>query len=101
MRDEGSPVEIVNWKARLIASLGAARQSSPAMALRTPDRPTTLRQCYFGGEATVATPIYKAADLGPGDLVAGPAIIEEPTTTLVVYPGLSAQVSGAGNYLLR
>ncbi len=101
MRDEGSPVEIVNWKARLIVSLGGTRQSSPAMAIRTPDHPTTLRQCYFGGEDAVATPIYKATDLSPGDLIAGPAIIEEPTTTLVVYPGLSAQVSGAGNYLLR
>ena len=30
----------------------------------------------------------------------GPAIIEEPTTTIVVYPGMSATISGAGNYLL-
>ena len=30
----------------------------------------------------------------------GPAIIEEPTTTVVVYPGTTARVSDAGNYIL-
>jgi len=27
-------------------------------------------------------------------------VIEEPTTTLVIYPGMAAEVSDAGNYLL-
>jgi N-methylhydantoinase A len=39
--------------------------------------------------------------LKPGAEIAGPAIIEEPTTTIVVYPGLSASLSAAGNYILH
>jgi N-methylhydantoinase A len=39
--------------------------------------------------------------LKPGAQIAGPAIIEEPTTTIVVYPGLSASLSAAGNYILH
>jgi N-methylhydantoinase A len=39
--------------------------------------------------------------LQPGAQIAGPAIIEEPTTTIVVYPGLSAALSAAGNYILH
>ena len=32
--------------------------------------------------------------------IAGPAIILEPTTTVVVYPGSTATVTPLGNYLL-
>jgi N-methylhydantoinase A len=35
-----------------------------------------------------------------GDEVQGPAIIEEPTTTIVVYPDMSARLSAAGDYIL-
>ena len=34
-------------------------------------------------------------------IISGPAIVEEPTTTLVDYPGMSAEISGAGNYILH
>jgi N-methylhydantoinase A len=34
-------------------------------------------------------------------VVPGPAIIEEPTTTIVVYPGSSATVTAGRNYLLE
>jgi N-methylhydantoinase A len=44
--------------------------------------------------------VYAPADLHPGLKIAGPAIVEEPTTTLVVFPGMSARISGAGHYLL-
>jgi N-methylhydantoinase A len=36
----------------------------------------------------------------PGIDIAGPAIIEEPTTTLVVYPGSTVRLSAAGNYIV-
>ncbi|MEQ9122680.1 MAG: hydantoinase/oxoprolinase family protein, partial [Alphaproteobacteria bacterium] len=81
MRDDGSPVEVVNWKARLIVSLASPPQDSPAVTERRPDSPSLTRNCYFGTAEAVKTPIYKAEDLKPGDIVAGPAIIEEPTTT--------------------
>ena len=32
--------------------------------------------------------------------MAGPAIIEEPTTTVVVYPGWTATVTDTGDYAL-
>ena len=38
--------------------------------------------------------------LAPGTEIAGPAIIEEETTTLVVHPGARARVSDGGRYLL-
>jgi N-methylhydantoinase A len=39
--------------------------------------------------------------LQPGARIAGPAAIEEPTTTIVVYAGGSAELTAAENYILR
>jgi N-methylhydantoinase A len=44
--------------------------------------------------------IYRGADLRPGHEIAGPGIIEETFTTIVVYPGWRAQVDDAGDYEL-
>ncbi|MBD3624906.1 MAG: hypothetical protein HUJ24_05910 [Rhodobacteraceae bacterium] len=38
------------------------------------------------------TPIYDRALLRPGNVVAGPAIIDQLDTTTVVPPGLTARV---------
>ena len=101
VKDLGSAVETVSWKVRLTVKIEApaARAAPPPMS---PD-PVAAghRECFFGGTGSVRTPIFKAADLGPGHRIAGPAVIEEPTTTLVVYPGMSAHVSRAGHYRLQ
>jgi len=39
--------------------------------------------------------------MAPGHAVAGPAIIEEPFTTIVVYPGQRATVDRFGNYVIE
>lgn len=100
VRDEGSAVEAVTWKVRLVVQLGEPPATAEAATETVPGQPTVTRNCYFGDGTFVETPIYKAADLEVGNRIEGPAIIEEPTTTLVVYPGMSAVVSGAGNYRL-
>jgi N-methylhydantoinase A len=99
MRDVGSPVECVNWKARLVVKLASEVRPGPTVAATTAPAPSATRPCYFGGNAPVATPIYKSSDLKPGFKIFGPAIVEEPTTTLVVFPQTSTTVSGAGNYI--
>jgi N-methylhydantoinase A len=100
VRDEGSPVECVNWKARLVVKLAPeVAAATPVHVVAAPPASVT-RMCYFGESTPTETPIYRAAELAPGWHVAGPAIIEEPTTTLVVYPGTSATISSTGNYIL-
>lgn len=97
--DEGQAVECLNWRGRLIAdvnppSLEPTRGDSTATV--EPDR---VRAAYFG-EGEVQTAIYFGEKLSTGAVIEGPAIIEEPTTTLVVYPGASARVSAGGRYVL-
>jgi N-methylhydantoinase A len=52
------------------------------------------------GEGYQETNIYLGTDLQPGYEIAGPAIIEETFTTIVVYPGWKAHVDDAGDYEL-
>lgn len=101
VRDEGSPVEVVNWKARLSAKIASSAEPRVAGPVAGGTPSPAVRPCYFGTATPVETRIFKPADLVPGASIAGPAIIEEPTTTLVVYPGMTATVSAAGNFLLR
>lgn len=57
------------------------------------------RKAFFDGKF-VPTPVYDGPRLVPGQAVIGPAIIEEPFTTVVVYPQQRATVDQHGNYHL-
>ena len=50
------------------------------------------RPVYFGPNLVLDTPIYRRVNLGAGMEIAGPAVIEEKTSTTVLYPGMSARV---------
>ncbi len=46
------------------------------------------------------TPIFRAAELRPGNVIVGPAVIEPTVTTIVVRPGQRARLDGYGNILI-
>jgi N-methylhydantoinase A len=100
VRDPGSPVEFLNWKARLAVELGGALSDPPGSP--HPSRPPAdgWRKAWFGGAAPVETAIFEGAALPPGAVIVGPAIIEEPTSTLVVPQGEEVRLSRFGNYLV-
>lgn len=47
------------------------------------------------------TPVYDRHLLGPGVAVPGPAILEQPDTTTLVYPGQVATVDAVGNVIIQ
>jgi len=61
--------------------------------------PSGQRQVYFDG-ALRDTPIYQRDLLPLGAQFDGQAIVEQPDTTTVVYPGFTCLVDDAGNLLL-
>ena len=58
-----------------------------------------VRKAFFRGRF-VSTPIFDGPALVAGQTVTGPAIVEEPFTTIVVYPGQRATVDRFGNYAI-
>jgi N-methylhydantoinase A len=101
VRDEGSAVEFVNWKGRIAITLFDAPAAPDAAVTAHTPAPDARRSCYFTETGRVEAAIFRGPALAAGAAIAGPAIIEEPTTTIVVTPGLSATLSAAGNYILH
>jgi N-methylhydantoinase A len=101
VKQPGQVVECLNWKARLSASLTTLKPEAAAEA--PPHIPVSSRHrpAYFSGLGHIDVPVHMGTALRPGAIIAGPAIIEEPTTTLVVNPGMHAEVSRHGSYLLH
>jgi N-methylhydantoinase A len=86
-------VEVVSW--RLIASgPSASRDSAPALGA-APAKAKTTRTAHFNG-ADVDTPVYERRELARGQTIAGPAIIEERETTIIILPGWNAKVDETG-----
>ena len=91
----------------LTARLRDAESSAPRQAPHLQsNRPRLARApaprhrvAYFG--AMVETPVHDRAACAPGAHIDGPALIEEPESTLVVPPGWSAEVLGDGTFRLR
>lgn len=99
--DPDSYVECLNWKMRVAISLRTPKTVSEKPSPHEAETPERKRNCRFDISEAILTPVYYGTSLKPGARVRGPAIVEEPTTTLVVYPGMEVSVSGAGNYILN
>ena len=95
----GDPVEWVNLR---VAGIGPIRR--PERAGRPPGdgdpgrARTGTRRVFFDDWADV--PIYARERLEPGDVLAGPAVIEEFGSTLPLHPGFTARVDGHGNLVV-
>jgi N-methylhydantoinase A len=101
VRDETSDVEFLNWKGRLTLTLAKKAHRRARTPKASLPRPLQTRKAYFGNGRLVPTPIYRGLELAAGAVIKGPAIIEVPTTTVVVYPGMAARVTGDGNFLIE
>jgi N-methylhydantoinase A len=69
------------------------------MARRVERALTGCREVGFDGRSSPC-PIHARDRLQPGDVLRGPAIVEEYGSTTVVFPGLRAEVDRFGNLLL-
>jgi N-methylhydantoinase A len=75
-----------------------AKPQLPTVGRSTARPPTKARRAaYFGGRF-VTVPIYDGARLRVGMHLTGPAIIEEPFTTIVLHPRQRATLDRFGNY---
>jgi N-methylhydantoinase A len=99
VKEPGQQVECVYWKGRAtakLATVSAAPKERPSQDGALEGR----RMTYWGGEAPVEAPIYMGERLAPLAHIEGPAIVQLPMTTIVVYPDWSLDVTDAGDYAL-
>ncbi len=100
--EPGAPIECLTWRARVRSPVGRAVVDALGSEARLddPSDPAQTRKASFDG-VWQATAIHHGSGLSPGTVVQGPAIIEEPTSTLVVPPGATVHVTDLGNYYLE
>jgi N-methylhydantoinase A len=94
--EPGLPVECVGWR---VTVSGPA----PAIGLQAGTGGGTAfkgtRQAWFGG--FVESAVHDRAALRAGDVVQGPALIEERESTLVMPPGAQARCDDNGSLLVE
>jgi N-methylhydantoinase A len=97
------PTEVLDLRLELIGVRGSRHLPSEAFGDEDPaPAKTGERPVYFASaEGFLDTPVYDGNKMRPGYLVVGPAVIEEPTTTIVVYPDQEAMVDQYSTYVIE
>jgi N-methylhydantoinase A len=94
------PVEWVNLR---VSGLGPIRRPElPELPAGDgdPGRALTGRRRVVFEQECAGTAVYARPGLRPGDVVEGPAVIEEYGSTLPLHPGCSARVDRFGNLVV-
>jgi len=92
---EGEAIEIVNFKVTGIGVIPKPKLQKFPIGAALP-QPETVRAIHFGAE-TARVPVYRRSEIAPGARIDGPAVVEEKTSTTVLYPGQSASVDAYRN----
>lgn len=99
---DGIPVRVMNYRVTVIG-----RRPAFDMAVFAPKDGRSADECRTGTRTVWAegafheAGIYDRLSLAVGERIAGPAILEQPDTTIFVDPGLYATVDRFGNLVIR
>ena len=98
---ENVPIQIVNLR---VAAIGHRAQLdlsalAPKSGQTAEQALIETRQVWSEGEWH-STPIYNRLALGVAEYIKGPAILEQPDTTIFLEPDLMAKVDENGNLVV-
>jgi N-methylhydantoinase A len=97
----GAAIELINLR---VSARGVTDKPEFARAEHVGEDPSAAhrsqRQAYFDGEL-IDVPVYDALRLANGNVVPGPAIVDQPTTTIVVPTGFQLVCDHYNNFLMH
>lgn len=96
-READAPVQIAKLRLSVVGDVG--RTAPPEIAAAPSPTPNGVRRIYHEDWRDV--PIYDRAGIGQGAVLDGPAIVEQPDTTVLILPGWRASADRYGSLLLR
>jgi N-methylhydantoinase A len=107
--DETAAIEIVGFGATAIGKVESPELPALAPGAATPPAEARMetRKVFFEGEELgergrwVAAPVLARERLLAGNILEGPAVIEEVSSTTVLYPGDRARVHATGALLVE
>jgi N-methylhydantoinase A len=102
LEHEGAPIEIINVRVQAIGAVD--KLSHPEEPWRSDDAQSALkgrRNAYVPeDDAFRSVPIYDGHRMGCGHRIAGPSIVEQATTAIVLTGGWDAIVDRHGSFVL-
>ena len=100
-RDDAAVIEAVDWHLTATLPAGAAGLD---LGWRAPEQcaaaPTERLAWFPETDGFAAAAVHDRRGLGVGTEIAGPAILEEPESTVVVPPGMTATVNPQGHVVI-
>jgi 5-oxoprolinase (ATP-hydrolysing) len=98
-RHTGRGLEVTAVRVEVVGTLEAPPEPTTPPRPRRPQPAETTRTWFAGRQ--YETGVFHRHDLRSGDEIDGPAILCEPTSTVVIDPGFRAQVLERGEVLLE
>lgn len=97
--DDSQKVEWVNLRVTGVGPIRKPELREMAEGAGVDSAVTGTRSVYF--DDWYETPVVSREALGAGDVVEGPAVFEEFSSTVPLHPGFTAQVDRFGNLIIR
>ena len=100
--EKDSPVELVNIESTIYGRIDRPNYSELENKGQINDALKISRNLIFSEKGNVLkTPVYDGNKLSPGNLIDGPAVVEEDTTTLVIENGWVLELHKSGSYIIK
>ncbi|HMA53483.1 MAG TPA: hydantoinase/oxoprolinase family protein [Acidobacteriota bacterium] len=100
-RHDGRPVEIVNLRVKAVAVTPKIPLGREPKAGSLDPKSLIKKQSIHTGRAVRVGAVYDRSKLGPGNVLAGPALIIDPESTTFMPPGARAAVDPFLNLVIR
>ncbi len=95
------PIEAINFRLTARGKLYRDSAQDGEAASGPPGEAASRRPVFFTAEEAVETPVYLRADLKPGQVLEGPAILDQLDTTIPIFPGDRALVHASGSLIIE
>ena len=95
------PIEVLTWRVTVSAAAPHINLRHVAPATKKDARKAERRAYFVEQPEGVITPVYDRYALCPGDVLHGPAIIEERESTFVVGPGARIEINEYGSLVVE
>ena len=100
--EKDSPVELVNIESTIYGRIDRPNYSELENKGQINDALKISRNLIFSEKGNaLKTPVYDGNKLSPGNLIDGPAVVEEDTTTLVIENGWFLELHKSGTYIIK
>lgn len=95
-------VQVIDLRLEAIGLTPKPALSAVAGAEATGAAPHGWRDVFWpGSDQAVETAIYRGDQIGAGQVLQGPAIVEQDFTTVVIHPGQTATIDKYGNIVIE